>query len=305
MNEESKVITNLSVRHLITAILVSTLLGAVIQRIRLPFAINSGLIELVLTIALSAFLICTMKVPVNKPPQIRGMRFDFSSFSVVYLLVWLREGLLWLAEVVGFDDRFNIIGHSTVSIVSEQVKSSWFILLHDKQFFISIAVILGFFVWDAIYAKMIIDRTYGLGSGVAILVCTLLLGMHASSWSELIVNLLIHIYLAEAYVRTGRISNYILLPILANVLAVFSNIYLDIEFIGGFVGLEWLVVNYIFGFVEKALLVWGAIGLLGFFLGGLNLNIRQNKKIFVNVGMLFWIVYCVGFLISYSMRLFY
>ncbi|MBQ9140382.1 MAG: hypothetical protein IJX63_01130 [Lachnospiraceae bacterium] len=233
------------------------------------------------------------------------MRFDFSSFSVVYLLVWLREGLLWLAEVVGFDDRFNIIGYSTVSFISEQIKSAWFIVLHDKQFFISIVVILAFFIWDAIYAKMIIDRTYGFGNGVAILMCTLLLGMHASSWSELIVNLLIHIYLAEAYVRTGRISNYILLPILANVLAVFSNIYLDIEFIGEFVGLEWLVVNYIFGFVEKALLVWGAIGLFGFFLGVLDLNIKQNKKIFANVGMLFWMVYCVGLLISYSTGLFY
>ena len=148
------------------------------------------------------------------------------------------------------------------------------------------------------------DRTYGLGGNVAIWVCALLMGMYSSSWVDLVINILMHVYLAETYVRTGRIGSYAILPLVATALAVFSNIYLDIEFIGDYVGLEWLAVNHIYGIVEKALLLYGGFRLLEFVFGAFKLEANKKKLIFKNVGMLLWMGYCLLLLIRMSFRMY-
>jgi len=304
MNEDSKIITNISVRHMIIFFIVPTVLGILVSRFGRMIPINPNVVRIVLNVGITLALICTMKVPINKPPKTRGISFDFSAFCVVYVLIWFKEGLLWLQEVVGFSDHYNLIGYSTVSYIADEIKRFWFHLFQQEEVMISVVSILLTFIWNAIYAKLIMDRTYGLGGNVAIWVCALLMGMYSSSWVDLVINILMHVYLAETYVRTGRIGSYAILPLVATALAVFSNIYLDIEFIGDYVGLEWLAVNHIYGIVEKALLLYGGFRLLEFVFGAFKLEANKKKLIFKNVGMLLWMGYCLLLLIRMSFRMY-
>jgi len=84
-------------------------------------------------------------------------------------------------------------------------------------------------------------------------------------------------------------------PLVATALAVFSNIYLDIEFIGDYVGLEWLAVNHIYGIVEKALLLYGGFRLLEFVFGAFKLEANKKKLIFKYQENLFLDYYCKNF----------
>lgn len=299
-NEQSNVISNLSIRQLLIIFMLPSLINMVNGVLRLPYQ-YWRVVGFLITVGISLALICSMKVSVNKPPKIRSIGFDFSLFAIVYFLIWLHEGLIWVLEAGKLNDTYNIVGYSEVSVISDQIKDAMTYAGMNAEFILTIAVTVAYWIWDAFYAKLIIDRTYHFGGGVAILVSSILVAtMNGSSWMTLIINILICIFMARCYVENGRLSNYILMPLLAKGLAVFSNIYLDIEFIGDYVGLEWLVVNEIYGYLEKALLLYGSFGLIASFFVGMGINLKENKKVLCNVGLLLCIVYRIGYIIYYT-----